>query len=223
MSVCSFTPPSRPRSSILLSSSKNVCTSQHALHLLRREQMLIYVKSLKRITKTQQQRTTPAVFSHVNSCLCCIVWLECGPAGSRPPCCVEQPADRCEWPTLASEPDAPDAEVRKGPVCFAVQPGSRASFVGLECAVRASSSASPHPSTAPTPLTYTRPTLGTLARSHRKLLADFSHIVTCWFVNSDKCNRRRAPRSVDLYASLARHRVQGLFPLSLDCNPVCPP
>lgn len=91
--------------------------------------------------------------------------------------------------------------------------------MGLECAVRASSSAGP-----PAP-SLTRPTPGTLARSHRKLLADFSHIVTCWFVNSEKCNRRRALSSVDLYASLARQSVgcsEGLSPPSLKFAPVPP-
>ncbi|KAK5611414.1 hypothetical protein CRENBAI_017178 [Crenichthys baileyi] len=60
----------------------------------------------------------------------------------------------------------------------------------LECTVRASSSA--HPAQPPTP--------GTLARSHHKLLADFSHILTCRFINSNKCNQRRTPSSVDLFS-----------------------
>lgn len=36
--------------------------------------------------------------------------------------------------------------------------------------------------------THTQLTPGTLAHSRHKLLADFSHIVTCWFVNYWECN-----------------------------------
>lgn len=56
-------------------------------------------------------------------------------AGARPPC-----------PTHGPGPGAPEPGLGTGPVgFFAVQPGSGAPFVGLECAVRASSSAGPRP------------------------------------------------------------------------------
>lgn len=135
-------------------------------------------------------------FPRVNSYLCC---------RSRSLICVCQPT---WWKYIKNngfdgwdKPGAPENEVPKGPVHFCSAARQQSPFVGLECTVRASSPAglSHPPSSSPT-----QPTPGTLARSHRKLLADFSHIVTCWFVNSDKCNRPRAPSRVHLYASLAQ-------------------
>lgn len=100
----------------------------------------------------------------------------------------------------ANQQGAPQPEIPQGPLRFALQPGSATSLWdwNVPCVPL------PRLVPLPPPRTHTAHP-GTLARSHRKLLADFSHIVTWRFVNSDKCNRLRVPSSVRLYASLSRH------------------
>lgn len=186
--MCRCTPPS-----FINTSSEYICTSLHVRHLLEQRQILFYKKFPQ--TKSKLPRVT---------------W------------CQMLPERRLVFQLSWTSTGAPEVRYMGPGLLFFTpqcsQAGQRSSFVGLECAVRASSSCRrPLRPTQP----HTAPNPGTLARSHRKLLADFSHIVTRRFVNSDECNQRRADEALwifthHLLATVVQWSGEGSF---LRCTP----
>lgn len=164
-----ITPLLCPRSAILTSSSKYICTPLLVLYHLEREQILFYKLSAE---NPQNKIASSHQLQHlqmrcVQLCSSCVFTFSLRCAVSLKKLSVR---------VNANAPKGP------GPFWSAIRV-SGAALCGdwnVPCVPLLLFSPS---STSP------RPTPGTLARSHHKLLADFSHIVTCWFVNSDKCNQ----------------------------------
>lgn len=110
----------------------------------------------------------PLGVSHGNSCPCCLVLLR-----------VQRGFGICRSQVSMSKTRSRNsrARTRNGPswFCSAARQWSPLCRAGMHRACLFLNWSPPQPPA--------RPTSGTLARSYHKLLADFSHVVMCQFVN----------------------------------------